>query len=143
MKNKGFIGPIGDDLPSLIAIMLALTLFFTGLTFAMRTFNTKQRDVRLMQGGLDVSRAIVGDSIIEYDSKKLVDVPEAKSIARNNDLAFNADYGGDEIEGSPFNSDDPNKGCGEESLYFSYLVSRKEGDNIELETLRVCVWDVR
>jgi len=130
---KGFVGPIGDDLPSLIAIMLALTLFFTGLTFAMRTFNSRQRDVRLMQGGLDISRAIIRDPVINYSPNDLSDIPEAKAIARNNELEFNADYGSDEITG----------GCEEESLYFSYLVSRRNGDEVDLDTLRVCVWDAR
>lgn len=139
---KGFVGPIGDDLPSLIAIMLALTLFFTGLTFAMRTFNSRQRDVRLMQGGLDISRAIIRDPVINYSSNELTGIPEARAIARNNELAFNADYGSDEITGEPFNSDEAS-GCGEESLYFSYLVSRRNGDEVDLDTLRVCVWDAR
>ncbi len=148
-KIKGFIGPIGDDLPSLIAVMLALTIFFSGLTFAMRTFNRKQRDVRLLQGGLDISRSIIQDPIIdiEGDMGNPVDKSEARTIAENNDLAFNADYGSGDITGEPFPDvetyDEIDDNCGEESLYFSYLISVEEDDDIELETIRICVWDIQ
>jgi len=140
---KGFVGPIGDDLPSLIAIMLALTLFFAGLTFAMRTFNRKQRDVTLMKGSLDVSRAIIQEPVLEQGIDLTEDSTEAKSIARNNQLAFNAKFKGEDF-GDAFvpggnNVDD----CGEDALYFSFLVAREEGDDKSamLAPVSVCVWE--
>ena len=41
MKNKGFIGPIGDDLPSLIPIVFALTIFFASFNSALSNFDSK------------------------------------------------------------------------------------------------------
>ncbi len=64
--KKGFIGPLGDDLPSLIAIMLALTLFFSGLTFSMNVFDQKRERARLMKGALDISRVIIKEKILIY-----------------------------------------------------------------------------
>jgi hypothetical protein len=42
-SSKGFLGPIGDDLPSLIPIVFALTMFFYVFTFAWNTFDEKNR----------------------------------------------------------------------------------------------------
>ncbi|HLC36691.1 MAG TPA: hypothetical protein VJK05_03750 [archaeon] len=40
LKNfKGFLGPIGDDLPSLIPIIFGLTIFFASFTFSLNKFN--------------------------------------------------------------------------------------------------------
>jgi len=38
---KAFIGPIGDDLPSLIPIIFALAIFFASFYFAFNSFNAK------------------------------------------------------------------------------------------------------
>lgn len=128
--KKGFIGPLGDDLPSLIAIMLALTLFFSGLTFAMQTFNTKQGKVRLMKGAIDISRALIKDPILSENPEDLMKGVEANSIAENNNLEFYLDYGPEKLE----------EGCGEDAVHFSYLVSRQNSGEVEIDTLRVCVW---
>jgi len=130
---KGFVGPIGDDLPSLIAIMLAFTLFFAGLTFAMRTFNQKQRDITLMKGSLDISRAIIQEPVIKNLSSS-----EADSIADNNNLEyytnFTEEFDRDEC-GEPGEED-------ENIIYFSFLVSREDHDgDAVLSPLRVCVWE--
>lgn len=134
MDGRGFVGPIGDDLPSLIAIMLALTLFFSGLTFAMRTFSQRQDDVRVVKGAVDISRSLVGESVIPSDKDFDGDI-ETNAIADNNDLAFHADF----VSGGRFNEGN----CGEDSFYFSYLVAKENGDEITLDTVRVCVWEDR
>ena len=41
MKTSGFIGPIGDDLPSLIPIVFALTIFFASFNTALNSFENK------------------------------------------------------------------------------------------------------
>jgi hypothetical protein len=38
-KQKGFIGPIGDDLPSLIPIIFSLVIFFTAFTATFSVFD--------------------------------------------------------------------------------------------------------
>lgn len=129
MNRRAFIGPIGDDLPSLIAVMLALTLFFSGLTFAMQTFNQKQEKVNLLKGSIDVSRALIKEPVIS-STKDFSDDKEANAIAENNNLKFHANFISD------FNEDK----CKGDPLYFSYLVSKKDSNNINLDTLRICVW---
>ncbi len=138
--KKGFIGPLGDDLPSLIAIMLALTLFFSGLTFSMNVFDQKRERARLMKGALDISRVIIKEKILPMQEEKLK-TGEANSTADSNNLAFNAGYGEDGVENlepHPPDALNDNNGCGNNSIYFSYLVVKEGGD---LETLRVCVWE--
>jgi len=38
-KEKGFIGPIGDDLPSLIPIIFSLVIFFSTFTLSFNAFD--------------------------------------------------------------------------------------------------------
>lgn len=132
--KKGFIGPLGDDLPSLIAIMLALTLFFSGLTFAMQTFNTKQSKVRLMKGAIDIGRVLTKEPVLPQKPETLRDKYEAISIAENNGLDFYLDYSSEKLEVK----DDE---CGEHAIHFSYLVSRQKNTEIVVDTLRICVWE--
>ncbi len=40
-SSKGFLGPIGDDLPSLIPLVFSLVLFFTTFTFAFNAFESR------------------------------------------------------------------------------------------------------
>jgi len=41
LGKKGFLGPIGDDLPSLIPLLFALMLFFYVFTFTWNAFDQK------------------------------------------------------------------------------------------------------
>ena len=43
-SRKGFIGPIGDDLPSIIPLVFALIVFFSGFYLTMNVFESKQND---------------------------------------------------------------------------------------------------
>jgi len=73
ISHKGFIGPIGDDLPSLIPIVVALVLFFTIFSMTLNTYNTKNTSVRKQMEMTSVAREIKGDSLIlgidQFDSK--------------------------------------------------------------------------
>lgn len=42
LKENGYIGSIGDDLPSLIPLLFALMMFFGIFTFTLDTFNQKK-----------------------------------------------------------------------------------------------------
>ncbi|MBI1973997.1 hypothetical protein HYS54_04240 [Candidatus Micrarchaeota archaeon] len=57
--KKGFIGPIGDDLPAMIAVMLALGLFFSAMLVTLNMYNQKITTLQLLNGGMDASRAIL------------------------------------------------------------------------------------
>jgi len=63
-KGRGFIGPIGDDLPSLVPIVVALLLFFTTFTLALNTYNTKNAFLNQQTEMTSVARELKGDSLI-------------------------------------------------------------------------------
>ncbi|MFA6268938.1 MAG: hypothetical protein WCW13_02400 [archaeon] len=63
-KSKGFIGPIGDDLPSLIPIVVSLVLFFTIFALTLNTFNSKNLYIEKQMNLTSVAREIKGDSLI-------------------------------------------------------------------------------
>jgi hypothetical protein len=66
MRNhsKGFIGPIGDDLPSLIPIMVALIVFFTIFATTLATFNSKNSIINKQVEMTSVARELKGDSLL-------------------------------------------------------------------------------
>jgi hypothetical protein len=67
-SKKGFIGPIGDDLPSLIPIVISLLLFFTIFSITLNAYNSKNSDITKQTLMISASREIKGDSmILSYD----------------------------------------------------------------------------
>jgi len=64
MGSKGFLGPIGDDLPSLIPLILALVFFFGTFTFAFNVFNEKNADFQADLTVMNIARALKGTSLI-------------------------------------------------------------------------------
>jgi len=63
-SQKGFIGPIGDDLPSLIPIVVALLLFFTIFSVTLNTYNTKNSFIRKQTSLINIAREMRGESLI-------------------------------------------------------------------------------
>ena len=43
MRKRAFIGPIGDDLPSLIPLLFALVMFFSTFTYAFNVFENRNK----------------------------------------------------------------------------------------------------
>jgi hypothetical protein len=64
LNKKGFIGAIGDDLPSLIPIIVALLLFFTIFTLTLNTYTTKNVTLRKNMSLMSISRELKGDSLL-------------------------------------------------------------------------------
>jgi hypothetical protein len=64
LNKKGFIGAIGDDLPSLIPILISLLLFFTIFSLTLNTYNSKNVILRKNMGLMSISRELKGDSLI-------------------------------------------------------------------------------
>ncbi len=64
ISEKGFLGPIGDDLPSLIPLLFALLIFFSTFSFTYSVFSTKneafQRDIDV----LNISRGLKGTNYV-------------------------------------------------------------------------------
>lgn len=63
-NKKGFIGAIGDDLPSLIPIIVALLLFFTIFSITLSSYNEKNLLLRKNMSLMNISRELKGDSLI-------------------------------------------------------------------------------
>lgn len=64
MNKKGFIGPIGDDLPSLIPIVVGLLIFFTVFTNTLMIYDSKNAEIRQQIDMASIARTIKGDSLI-------------------------------------------------------------------------------
>ena len=63
-KQRGFIGPIGDDLPSLIPILFGLVIFFSVFTFAFDSFDKGNQAFKLELDGLNIARQMRGSSFV-------------------------------------------------------------------------------
>lgn len=68
-NQKGFVGPIGDDLPSLIPLTIALLIFFGGFAFAFNSFEEKKAefDQRLLL--LNIGKILKGDNLLDNFQK--------------------------------------------------------------------------
>ena len=62
--KRGFIGPIGDDLPSLIPLLLGLVIFFSTFTFAFNAFDARNADFKDDVAVLRISRTLQSNSYI-------------------------------------------------------------------------------
>jgi hypothetical protein len=58
---KGFIGSIGDDLPSLIPLFFALMIFFGALAFAFTTINEKNSTINTYIDSLTIAKSALSD----------------------------------------------------------------------------------
>ena len=62
--EKGFIGSIGDDLPSLIPIVFALLIFFSAFSATLSVYNSENASVSTDMGVLAIARSLKGDSLL-------------------------------------------------------------------------------
>ncbi|MFH0955353.1 MAG: hypothetical protein V1777_04590 [Candidatus Micrarchaeota archaeon] len=69
LNRKGFIGPIGDDLPSLIPLTFALVIFFGAFAFAFNAFDQKKIDFDQKFALLRIGQTLKGDNLIENYEK--------------------------------------------------------------------------
>ncbi len=72
LNVKGYLGPIGDDIPSLIPLVVGLVIFFTAFTHTLNEFNLKTRDFEADKDVLIIANTLKGDSYIsdyaEFDT---------------------------------------------------------------------------
>jgi hypothetical protein len=64
MLKRGFLGPIGDDLPSLIPLVFALTIFFTVFYLTFSTFNERNIDFDNDTSAIQIGAALRGAGLI-------------------------------------------------------------------------------
>ena len=67
MKNneKGFLGPIGDDLPSLIPLLFGLMIFFGTYSFALSEFTLENQEINNKLEVFQVSRVLRTDGLVD------------------------------------------------------------------------------
>jgi hypothetical protein len=138
INKKGFIGAIGDDVPSLIPIIVALLLFFTIFSITLNSFNTKNFELQKNLGLISISRELKGDSLLigveqflDRCEKSRLNIHEYNYRSA---IYSNASLGKIENAGEKIINDfkDPNKGetnflkgeiegVGEEAYYCEYL----------------------
>ncbi len=80
-QQKGFVGPIGDDIPSLIPLTVALLVFFGAFGFAFNSFEEKKAefDQRLIL--LSVGKTLKGDNLLD-NYQKWKDACESIEVTR-------------------------------------------------------------
>ncbi|MEM4630639.1 MAG: hypothetical protein QXU92_03480, partial [Candidatus Diapherotrites archaeon] len=64
MLKKGFIGPVGDDLPSITPLVLGLMIFFTAFTSAFNSFDKRNQEFMNNIELLKISKTIRANSYI-------------------------------------------------------------------------------
>jgi len=129
---RGFIGPIGDDFPTILMIMLSFGLFFSALSFTLDTYNTKLDNLDVIKGGLEVSRVVMRQGVFPT---AITGLPSA--ITRDAGLTA-ASYGVRYELG--YMSSAPQPTCsGQLAIAFNFLIVRESGANNVIDTLQVCV----
>ena len=69
MLDKGFIGPIGDDLPSLIPLLIGLVMFFSTFTLTFNSFDERNQEFDNDLEVMRLSRTLQANSYIySYDN---------------------------------------------------------------------------
>lgn len=62
INKRGFLGSIGDDLPSLIPLFFALMIFFASLAYAFTTINERNNFINTYIDSLGIAKAALGDA---------------------------------------------------------------------------------
>ncbi len=62
--KKGFIGAIGDDLPSLIPIFMGLVIFFAVFLGVFNSYNAKNKVYNINQEAIEISMQLKSDPVI-------------------------------------------------------------------------------
>ena len=57
--KKGFVGPIGDDIPSIFPIVIGVVLFISTIGFVNSQFDARNEQLSLKKAGLGISYAIL------------------------------------------------------------------------------------
>ena len=63
-NSKGFIGAIGDDLPSIIPLVIALLLFFSVFSSTLNVYNSRNATFTQRIETISVARALKGSSLL-------------------------------------------------------------------------------
>lgn len=100
---KAFIGPIGDDLPSLIPIVFALAVFFSAFNVALENFDSKNMGFSDDLDALKIARVLRSNGyLVDYSNfEHLCSLVEVRSVKYVAGIA--------EMNSTPEDSLDPSK----------------------------------
>ena len=85
MARRGFIGPIGDDIPSIFPLMAGIVLFIATLIYANDEFNLKNGEINLRKAGLDMAYTVVEKGYVNQNGfGETCDSLLKPSAAKNN-----------------------------------------------------------
>lgn len=62
--QRGYLGPIGDDIPSLIPIIVGLITFFGAFTYTLNEYNHRTQTFAADRDSLIIANALKGDSYL-------------------------------------------------------------------------------
>lgn len=79
---KGFLGPIGDDLPSLIPLIFALMMFFYVFTFTWNVFDQRGKSFNDALAALRIGNTLKGNNYLRGLGVFEERCKEAQSIKR-------------------------------------------------------------
>lgn len=121
---KGFIGPIGDDLPTLLMILLSLGLFFSSIVFSFDAYNSKLDKLRLTEGAVELGRAAVSQGVVDLSAPGFQD--RLNLLEKTYGLKAEVKL-------------EPDTCSASYAFYLQYLVAAKGSAGAELKKLLVCV----
>ena len=131
---KGFIGPISDDLPTLIAILLALSIFFTVLHFGLETYNEKINAFNKVKGLMDLGRKINSKGLLESSADNADSLKnEVEQIADSYALKYCIKFNGN-------TACNPSSitGCKQDWIEYKYLIAYQTPAKIEIKNVTIC-----
>lgn len=100
--KKGFLGPIGDDLPSLIPLLFALMLFFYVFTFAWNAFDQKGQLFDDALAAMRVGSTLKGNNYLRDFGEFQENCAEALSVKRVKFMAGLLPLSTGPVSGQPF-----------------------------------------
>lgn len=62
--QRGYLGPIGDDIPSLIPIIVGMITFFAAFTFTLNEYNQRSASFAADRDTLIIANSLKGDSYL-------------------------------------------------------------------------------
>lgn len=72
LNARGYLGPIGDDIPSLIPIIVGMITFFSAFSFTLNEYNQRSASFAADRDTLIIANSLKGDSYLssyaEFDT---------------------------------------------------------------------------
>lgn len=118
---------MGDDLPSILPILLGLMLFFAAYQYSMGAYGERVAKTDVLKGGLEVAKAALAGGLVSSNPEKLME--KSAKVASS--------YGISQY--ITFSSDEMNANC-EGAYVMSFLVAAEnELSTTALQTVYICV----